>query len=537
MRRWIISSCIIMATTSVVNSQTLDSTNLPIVIIDTKGQVIKDSPRIQCDMKIIFNAADTIQRVTDTTLNYSGKVSIEYRGSSSQMFPKKSMSVETQNADSTSKDAALLGMPADNDWILFAAYNDNTLVRDVMSYQLSNEIGLYATRCRYCELIINNQYQGLYVLIEKIKQGKYRVDVENLTILDITGDSLTGGYIFKFDKTTGDDTEGWYPKYVSNYWTSYQYHYPRYDKMMPQQKTYIKNFVNSFENVMYGKDYADSLKGYSKYIDTISFIKYILMSEISKNIDEYRISTFYNKHKDSKGGKIYAGPIWDYGLTYGLPDYNEGFNYTGWEIDYSDNPFFWSKLFKEPRFHNKLVYRWRNLRKTTFAYDHIEHIIDSLVHEIDSARTRNFQRWPILGTYVWPNYFINSSYAPHVTYLKNWIDNRLKWMDKNLVIVAEPKPPVPPKPDTTSLIISDQEGIKAWPNPFTDHLDIDLGENSCAIISIVDISGRLIYYFNSPINHIHWDGRDLSGNNVPMGMYILQVITKNASWNKMILKN
>ena len=102
------------------------TSNLPIVVINTLGQNIVDDPRIVCDMGIIDNGFGNINSVNDAFNDYNGKISIEYRGSSSQSFPKKPYALETQDSIGNNNNVSLLGMPVENDWILYAPYSDKS---------------------------------------------------------------------------------------------------------------------------------------------------------------------------------------------------------------------------------------------------------------------------------------------------------------------------------------------------------------------------------------------------------------------------
>jgi hypothetical protein len=139
-----------------------ESSNLPIVMINTLGQTIVNDPRIVCDMGIIYNGEGAINYLSDPFKEYDGKISIEIRGSSSQSFPKKSYGLETQDSLGENSNVKLLGMPKENDWILYAPYSDKSLMRNVLTYKLGNDIGRYAPRTRFCELFINNDYKGVY---------------------------------------------------------------------------------------------------------------------------------------------------------------------------------------------------------------------------------------------------------------------------------------------------------------------------------------------------------------------------------------
>ncbi len=311
------------------------SSNLPIILIDTHSQTILDEPKITADMKIIYNGEGQRNSITDTAYNYNGKIGIEIRGSSSQMFPKKQYGFETRDTSGNGIDISLLGFPAETDWIIFAAYNDKTLMRDALAYTLSRNIGRYASRARYCELVLNGQYWGVYILFEKIKRGKNRVNISKLDATSITGDALTGGYIIRIDKVGFGDA-GWYSPfspYGAPYRTIlYQYYYPKPENIVQEQKTYIRNFIISFETMMYNPDYADTINGYPKYLDVGSAVDYLLLNELTRNVDAYRLSAYMFKDKDSKGGKLNIGPSWDFTNSLGNCNYYNAWYTEGWQI-------------------------------------------------------------------------------------------------------------------------------------------------------------------------------------------------------------
>ena len=187
---------------------TFTSSNLPIVIINTGGKTIVDEPRISADMGIIWNGAGKRNALSDPMNNFNGKIGIEIRGSSSQQFPKKSYGLETKNSSQVTTDYPLLDMPAENDWVLYAPYSDKTMIRDVFTYTLDAKLGHWSPRCRFVELFLNGNYEGVYVLMEKIKRNKNRVEIAKLKNTDTSGEDLTGGYIIKIDKTTGSGFDG-----------------------------------------------------------------------------------------------------------------------------------------------------------------------------------------------------------------------------------------------------------------------------------------------------------------------------------------
>lgn len=427
------------------------SSNLPIVIIDTHGQSIIDAEKIDAHMGIIDNGSGMRNNVTDSFNDYDGKIGIETRGSSSQMFPKKQYALETRLENGENNSVSLLGLPPENDWILYAPYTDKSMMRNVLAYDLSNQIGRYASRTRYCEVVINGDYKGIYVLLEKIKRDKNRVNIARLDPQEISGLDLSGGYIIKIDKRDGENIAGWYspfPPYAgATEQIYYQYHYPKPDEISPEQKEYIQDFISDFELTMFGVEYADLFRGYPRYIDDHSFIDHFILNEIGKNVDGYRLSAFMYKDRNDKNEKMFMGPIWDFNLAFGNADYYNGQYTYGWQADfkgYGDSfqiPFWWLKLRADKTFAERLLLRWSELRQSTLSDEHMLAMIDSIAFLLDEAKERDFERWPRLGTYVWPNPYVFETYEQEVAYLKSWIEDRNDWIDENFFEQVQPSAP------------------------------------------------------------------------------------------------
>jgi len=424
----------------------LFESNLPIVVINTFGVSIPDEPKINGHMGIIDNGTNGPNHVNDPFNGYNGVIGIETRGHSTQMFPKKSYGFETLDNLGEDLDFSLLGMPVESDWILYAPYSDKSMLRNTVTFDIGHKMGNYCTRTVYCELVLNNDYKGVYVLMEKIKKDENRVNIASLKPDEISGDDLTGGYILSVDWLDPDfvyDEDGWLshptPPYPDAKDVTFQYYYPGPDDIVPQQRNYIRAFVTSAENILISAGFANPETGFQKYFDSPSFVDLMLLNEISKEVDKYRLSQFFYKEKDSDGGKLFAGPAWDFNLGYGNVDYwAPGIDYTGWY--YTDvKPheasimFWWKRLMEDPYFRNLAKTRWVNLRQNNLADAIIHSVIDSILLHTDTAKDRNYERWPILGEYVWPNYdWQNNSYTDEVNYFENFLFNRLQWMDNNL---------------------------------------------------------------------------------------------------------
>lgn len=523
------------------------SSNLPIVVINTMGQEIPNAYKINARMGIIFNGEGVRNYITDPFNNYDGWIGIELRGSSSQMFPKKSYAVETRDSLGNDRTVSILGFPAEEDWVFLGPYNDKTLIRDAISYKLARDMGRYASRSRFFELVINGEYKGVYLLLEKIKRDANRVNIRKLNPTDTTGDAVTGGYIIKIDKLDGENNDGWYSEFrpfpQSSKRIFYQYHYPAPDEIVTAQKNYIRAFIYSFESTMNSPFFADTSLGYRKYIDVNSFVDYILLNEVVKNIDAYRLSTFFYKDRDSRNPRLFAGPVWDFNLAFGNCDYYEAFNPSGWYLEFVSEysnipswenffiPFWWKKLFDDQNFRIRFRQRWIELRNTVWTNQKINSLIDSLVTLLEESRQRNFQKWPVIGQYVWPNYYVGQTYQDEINYLKNWLTNRLTWMDNQLITNVEE--------EKTNQNGRDFFLSQNYPNPFNSKTIIKYSLNKADIVTIklYDVLGNeiatLVNDFNVPgFYTVELDADKL---NLMSGVYFYKMKTSEFNSTKKLI--
>jgi len=525
------------------------SSNLPIVVINTGTNVIGDQPKVMADMGIIYNGIAVRNYMTDSFNNYNGKIGIEYRGSSSQGMPKKSYGFETWDVNGNSIDSSLLGMPKESDWILSASYSDKSLLNNFMTYDLARTMGWYAPRCRHVELVINGEYQGVFVLMEKIKRDNNRVDIAKLLPTDIAGDELTGGYIVKIDKNTGNGGGGWTSNYapdtnVNGQTIYYQYDYPSDVNIVPQQAAYIQSYIDSFETALAGPNFRDTAVGYPHYIDVNSFVDYFLLNEISRNVDGYRLSTYLYKQKDSDGGKIVIGPCWDYDIAWGNANYCLGNDPTGWAIDFAEPcsgdywqiPFWWDRLFQDTAFQNRVRCRWEELKQTALSVNYLHNFCDSMGTYLAEGAGRNFVTWPILGTYVWPNPGpLPTTYAGEIDELKNWISMRYAWMDANM-------------PGTLNGCNLSSTGDQtrpaysagAYPNPFTNEISFSvyLGKPDLITCTIYNPAGQevMIPVITQGVSGTNTVRVEMPAD-LPEGVYLMRVQSGENAWTQTLIKS
>ena len=414
---------------------------IPHVQINTLNKEIVDEPKISSKMII----------TKDSIILYDGNIGIEYRGSSSQLFDKKSYGFETWDEENEDMDYPLLGFPEEEDWIFYGPYSDKTLIRNKLIYDLSNQIGRYASRTKFCELTINNQYMGVYVFMEKLKRDKNRIAIKKLENDDLDSINISGGYIIKIDKSDDENGEQVYNDFnafISNYkpnYATYQsiwfnYEYPKPKDIYNEQKQYIQNYFDNFEKVLSGINFKDSLSGYRKYIDVGSFIDFFILNELSNNLDGYRLSTYLHKNRNEK---LKIGPIWDFNLSFGNGNYCNGDKYDTWTYKFNETcsddfwliPFWWEKLLEDPYFVNKLKERWNELRKKELSDENIFQMIQnyiSILKNESGAVYRNYSKWNVIGKYLWPNNYVGNSYESEIDYLIKWIAKRNNWLDKSI---------------------------------------------------------------------------------------------------------
>jgi len=430
------------------SAQTYTNSNLPIVIIDTdknpntgKPIEIPDNPKILATMKIIFRPDGSRNYITDQNnpnyLNYNGRIGIEIRGSSSQSLPKKPYGLTTLNNDNvTSNNVSILGMPKENDWVLNSIAFDPSLIRNYLSYDLSRSIGNYAARGEYCEVVINGDYKGLYIFMEKLKIDDERINILKMTKTDNTVPDLTGGYLTKADKTTGGDPVAWSMQSYSGS-TSYLHDSPKPNEITTQQNNYIRNQFTLLQNAATAQN-ASITNGYPSIIDVPSFIDYMLISELASNADSYQYSTYF--HKD-RNGKLRAGPVWDFDLTYGNDLFNWGYDRSHtnvWQFDNGDNTGskFWRDLYNNPTFQCYLTKRWKELTATNMPLNYfvVAEKIEYLSKLTSEAMVRENNRWRTI-----PNQ------SGEITKMKEWIQSRINWLNTRLTDYTACSNPVLPE--------------------------------------------------------------------------------------------
>ena len=475
---------------------TLESSELPIVMINTLGQEIVDEPKIHALMEIKYNGPGNLTFVTDPANVYNGDVGIEIRGASSAGYPQRPYGFETRDSLGENLDVSLLGMPAEHDWVLLSNYNDRSLIKNQLAFSISQGMGQYATRTHLCEVLIDSVYRGIYVLGEKIKRDSGRVDIAKLTPNENSGDDLTGGYIFMQAYWDGNNSflSNYHPIDHPDFDVHFVYNTPSPDSISDPQRDYIASFVDTLETALYSPAFDDPATGYRKYMDVKSFIDYFLVNEVSRSADGFKKSVFFHKDKNSNGGKLKAGPVWDFDWAWkniascSIFEATDGSSWAHQINDcFTDNYScgWYVRLLQDTTFNNELRCKYEEYRTTVLDTATIFSYIDSIGDRVQNAQARHFQKWPILGVGgpapdVGP---VATTYAGELDSLKAWITLRLAWLDVNIPGTCI---------NTSVETYQAESNLSCYPNPSSGvfHFRGSVPDGRSLVMTIHDLAWR-----------------------------------------------
>ncbi|MEC8658695.1 MAG: CotH kinase family protein [Verrucomicrobiota bacterium] len=432
------------------------TSNLPIIVMSTlgKGAPPESGSTARKDAFIFFFEPDpeTGRASLKQEPQIFTRSGVRKRGSSSSGWPKYGMSVETWNeGDDLDNNIRPFGFAREADWIFNSRYRfDLSLIRNPLIYEISRNAGRYAARSKFVELyndvsgseLNDSDYFGVYSLMEKIETDPNRVEIDRLMPWDNEGDELTGGYIFKRDRNDAGSP----PTYsVGGAGGALIPHDPGGREVTREQKTYIQNYLNEMNAALLNRPSGINPRTglhFSDYLDVDSFIDHQWLNTLAMNVDWGRLSAYY--HKD-KGGKVNAGPIWDFDRNMGSEDgrdanprtwdgsgdssktwYDGRYPWFGNLIGPNSNP----ASAHYPDVRQRHTDRWFELRRTAFSTENIHGIIDRMADEIREAQARSFAKWtgmrPNGGTFADRSL---RGWESEISQLKGWMKTRVEWID------------------------------------------------------------------------------------------------------------
>jgi len=361
------------------------------------------------------NATITLSDSTGTRV-LEAATEVRGRGNTTWDMPKKPYRIRL--AVST----PLLGMPASRHWVLLANYSDKTLLRNDLTLDFSRMVGLaWTPRSRFVDVQLNGQYAGVYQLVEHIRIGTDRVNITAMRASDTTAATISGGYLLEVDERRGETF--CFNSTMTRMVFCAADPETLLDAGWDKQRAYLTSYIARTDSAIFGNQFADTSRGYAAFIDVESAINYNIIQEVVKNVDgNLRFSTFLFKPRN---GKLFFGPAWDFDLAIGNVNYNEADRVDGW---YSRQSQWYTRLFQDPAFAARFKARYAELKRAG-VLDSLQRRVFQRANYLNVVQKRNFERWPILGIWVWPNRVVTGSYDGETIAMNLWLMDRLRWID------------------------------------------------------------------------------------------------------------
>ncbi len=429
-------------------ARTFDATSdLPIVVIDGYGLGKPSDKEVYFDAAVMIFEPAGGEASLAALPNIATRAGYHVRGQSSANFPQTPYKVEFWDNANDDADYPLLGMGSDSDWALIPPYYDRALVRNPFVYELGREIGLQAPQTRFAEVYLNYEgrplaetdYQGIYWISETIKNNKVRTNLKQLDETDTMLPEISGGYIFKFDQaaaeepilecTGSDPISGGFggPGGGSQGGTCFvDLEVIDPEPLNLEQETWLTSYIQQFHDTLHLEPIGD----YTQFIDVPSFVDYLIINELTRNVDAYVRSAYYHKDRD---GKLKAGPLWDYNFSLAVGGATTIDPAGGFQYDGSRNVNNWyPKLVSDPAFMTLVKARYAELRQGPLATAALDQRITALAAPLANAVVRDYAKWPVADV-ISATGFVRGptveTWEGQVQALRDFVAARLTWMD------------------------------------------------------------------------------------------------------------
>lgn len=376
------------------------NTGLPFVILDTP-----DAKPITSKTEWMESATMTILN-PDLSVDYQGTLSVKGRGNSTwTQFPKKPYALKLDTK------AKILGMPVHKRWCLLANWMDRTLIRNDVAFEISRRTGLAWTPSgRFVELFLNGEHVGNYYLCEQIKVDENRVNIASLGKKVTSGEELTGGYLMECDLWYDEEFKFMSPLHN----VPWQFKDP--DEINDAQFQYMYDYVSRFEASLF-EEPRFAAREYLDYIEPESFADWWLVNELAQNSEVNQPKSAY-MYKD-RGGKLNAGPVWDFDWGTFIPKGN--YNYVAMGQKY-----YLHQLFQDKEFRRVIKERWNGCKD---ALAGIPEYIDAISATLYASDAVNHEMWPINRT---TNQDETLEYRQAVARMKEAFTGKYQWLDSNI---------------------------------------------------------------------------------------------------------
>lgn len=404
------------------DSHLVQLTNLPTVVVNIKdgAEVVEKKTQLDCIVSII--SKDGTDILTDSA-------TIRGRGNYSWEQPKKPYRIKFN------KKHHVVDSPAkDKKWTLINNYGDKTLMRNVIAFEISRQMGMtYTPYCQPVDVVVNGEYRGCYQLSDQVEVGKNRVDIEKMEPTDIEGDALTGGYFVEVDAHAYEEAS-WFNSDRGNPVTI---KHPDEDDITTEQYDYISQYFQTMEDALFSSRLFYSDNGYRRYLDLDSFLRHFLTCETAGNTDTYW-SLFMSKQRGEEQFRV--GPCWDLDLsfnndnrTFPICDHDD-FVTMYYTDSYAGNMHdFVSRIIQTDTLaQRRMSQLWSEARDRGLTAEHLCQMADSMATELQQSQDLNFKRWDIMNEYVHQNPQLPGSYEGEVEVIKDYINERIPWMDNKV---------------------------------------------------------------------------------------------------------
>ena len=387
-------------------------TTLPVIHI-TAYQEIPDEPKVLSHMVMQYNDPESGTPTVQSAKSFAG---IEIRGGSAMRYDKKSYGVELWDKNS-GKDlsASLLGMNYQEDWILDAMYIDNLRMRNKISFELWKKMSHAPSEdqrdylepgieCRMVELILNNRYQGIYNLNEKLDVG----------LLQYTSDQYEkGGVLYKGIEWADGSTlfETYNSEPPQDYlWDGWEQIYP--------EDYYSWNALAELRKLIVNAEDDEFESKIVSMIDMENAVDYYLFINLLRAFDNAGKNIFLARYSDQS--RFFIIP-WDMDGSWGI--WWNG-DKAGSEGMIENQLFLRLKETDAGNFNDLLESRWDEYRSTIFSKESLLSPISKYYSAMTSsgAMDRENSRWEDISIDPQMEY----------EYISQWIDARLLYLDEKL---------------------------------------------------------------------------------------------------------
>ena len=428
--------------------------NLPHIYIETdQGKAITSKDEYIYSTVWYMDERDILSEFDSTE--------IRGRGNSTWSLPKKPYKIKF----AVKQKLLGKGYAKAKKWTLLANCGDKTLIRNAITREMGEWLGLKNNpAAKFVDLTLNGQFQGNYQISDQVEVKAHRVNITEQDYPLTAESDITGGYLLEVDGFWDGNC------FSTNQGLPIRIHYPDDEEIVSRQNQYIRNYINNFENVLFGADFADAEKGYRSWVDSTSLVNWFIATEVSANIDGYFSTYFY---KDQQDSALYFGPLWDYDIAYDN-DYRIQGNVQKLMTDagYGEAKKWMNRMWQDPWFGSLVCNRYKEVIDGNMK-GYLMEKIDSLTDLLQESVNLNYQRWGISTRYL-REVVLYSSYDQYVRDLKNFIDQHIDWLATAFESKRAKEPTPPFKPEryyytisnkrTQTVFDRDGDNVCAWEN-------------------------------------------------------------------------